>query len=362
MTIEQLKSLQERLNKLRAYLAIDKRLLEIEEKEQLSLDPNFWNDAKRAETILKELKLHKAWVNSYKEVAGKIEDAAVLLEFQKEGESTEEEVNEAYLEAIEQIENAEFKSTLNQKQDELDCILEINAGAGGTESCDWSQMLLRMYTMWAEKNGYKVSLLNEVIGDVAGIKSAEIEISGDYAYGYLKGENGVHRLVRVSPFNAQGKRMTSFASVFVHPMIDDSIDININPADLEWDRFRASGAGGQHVNKTESAVRIRHIPSGITVECQEERSQHLNREKAMKMLKSRLYEQELQRQLEEKDKVEATKMKNEWGSQIRSYVLDDRWVKDLRSGYKVNNPDKVLDGELNEFLKAYLMINKREEV
>ncbi len=214
-----------------------------------------------------------------------------------------------------------------------------------------------MYVMWGEKNDYKVSELNRVDGSVAGIKSVEIEIKGDYAYGMLKGENGVHRLVRVSPFNAQGKRMTSFSSVFVHPMIDERIEIDVNPADLDWDTFRASGAGGQHVNKTESAVRVRHLPSGIVVECQQERSQHLNREKAIQMLKSRLYEAELERQRIEKSKVESTKMKNEWGSQIRSYVLDDRRVKDHRTNHQTSNTEGVLAGDLNAFLKAFLMVN-----
>ncbi len=358
MTSEQLKKLQERLANLRRYLKIDERLDKIEEQEQLSLDPNFWNDSKRAEGILKDLKLNKNWVSNFETIQTKIDDLEVMQEFFKEGEVSEEELGNTYQKTVDFIEDVEFRSTLNREEDELGCTLEINAGAGGTESCDWAQMLLRMYQMWGEKSGYKVKLLNEVDGDVAGIKSAEIEISGDYAYGYLKSENGVHRLVRISPFNAQGKRMTSFASVFVHPLVDDRIEVEINPADLEWDRFRASGAGGQHVNKTESAVRIRHLPSGVVVECQQERSQHLNREKAMQMLKSRLYQLELQRQFEERDKVEAQKMKNEWGSQIRSYVLDDRWVKDLRSGYKVNNPDKVLDGDLDGFLKAYLMMNK----
>lgn len=358
MTSEQLKKLQERLVNLRRYLKIDERLDKIEEQEQLSLDPNFWNDSKRAEGILKDLKLNKNWVSNFETIQTKIDDLEVMQEFFKEGEVSEEELGNTYQKTVDFIEDVEFRSTLNREEDELGCTLEINAGAGGTESCDWAQMLLRMYQMWGEKSGYKVKLLNEVDGDVAGIKSAEIEISGDYAYGYLKSENGVHRLVRISPFNAQGKRMTSFASVFVHPLVDDRIEVEINPADLEWDRFRASGAGGQHVNKTESAVRIRHLPSGVVVECQQERSQHLNREKAMQMLKSRLYQLELQRQFEERDKVEAQKMKNEWGSQIRSYVLDDRWVKDLRSGYKVNNPDKVLDGDLDGFLKAYLMMNK----
>ena len=294
-------------------------------------------------------------MENYKVIQDELDELDILFEYSKEGEATEEEVEAKYQQCLGVLDDAEFRSTLNQPQDALSCILEINAGAGGTESCDWSDMLFRMYVMWAEKNDYKVTQLYKVDGDVAGIKSAGLEISGDYAYGMLKGENGVHRLVRVSPFNAQGKRMTSFSSVFVHPMIDDSIEVIVNPADIEWDTFRSSGAGGQHVNKTESAVRVRHLPSGIVVECQQERSQHQNREKAMQMLKSRLYEAELQRQLEAKDKVEATKMKNEWGSQIRSYVLDDRRVKDHRTGYTDYNTDGVLNGNLNGFLKAYLM-------
>lgn len=288
-------------------------------------------------------------------VANQVTDLEVLFEFWKEGEGTEEEVDAKFNEALAAVENLEFRSTLSREEDELSAILEINAGAGGTEACDWADMLFRMYTMWAEKSGYKVSELNAVAGDVAGIRSAEIAIEGDFAYGMLKGENGVHRLVRVSPYNAQGKRMTSFASIFVHPMIDERIEVNINPADLEWDVFRASGAGGQHVNRTESAVRVRHLPSGLVVECQQERSQIQNRETALKMLKSKLYELEIKKQQEEKEKVESGKMKNEWGSQIRSYVLDDRWVKDLRTGYKVHNPDAVLDGDLDGFLKAFLM-------
>jgi len=278
-----------------------------------------------------------------------------LFEFQKEGEASEEEVEQAYLKTLTWVEDVEFRSTLNQEEDELGCILEINAGAGGTESCDWSEMLMRMYLMWAEKSGYKVSELNRVDGDVAGVRSVSLEIKGDFSYGMLKGENGVHRLVRVSPYNSQGKRMTSFSSVFVHPMIDDRIEVEVNPADLDWDTFRASGAGGQHVNKTESAVRVRHAPTGLVVECQEERSQHLNREKAIKMLKSRIYELELEKKNAERDKVEAGKMKNEWGSQIRSYVLDDRRVKDHRTNHQTHNPDAVLDGDLDEFLKAFLM-------
>lgn len=294
-------------------------------------------------------------MDQYEEVATLVEDIEVLQEFYQEGEASEEEVENRYQEAMLAMDEVEFRSTLNQEEDELGAILEINAGAGGTEACDWAEMLYRMYLMWAEKNSFKVSEINNQAGDVAGIKSATLEISGDFAYGFLKGENGVHRLVRVSPYNAQGKRMTSFASVFVHPLIDDRIEVEVNPADLDWDTFRSSGAGGQHVNKTESAVRVRHAPSGIVVECQQERSQHLNREKAIQMLKSRLYEQELERKRAEKQAVESTKMKNEWGSQIRSYVLDDRRVKDHRTGHQTSQTDAVLDGDLDDFLKAYLM-------
>ncbi len=330
-------------------------MIQIEEKEQLSLDPTFWNDPKRAETILKELKTHKNWVEQYRNAEAQVDDAEVLLEFQKEGEATEEEVDQKYAEALAVLEDMEFHNTLNQPEDELNVILEINAGAGGTEACDWAEMLYRMYMMWAQRKGFKFIELNRQDGDVAGLKSATIEVQGDYVFGLLKGENGVHRLVRVSPYNSQGKRMTSFSSVFVHPMIDDTIEIDINPADLEWDTFRASGAGGQHVNKTESAVRVRHLPSGIVAECQQERSQHMNRDKAIQLLKSRLYERELEKQRAEKQAIESGKMKNEWGSQIRSYVLDDRRVKDHRTGYQTSQTDAVLDGDLDEFLKAYLM-------
>ena len=304
---------------------------------------------------MKEIKSHKHWVSNYQKVEVVVDDLEVLDEFQKEGEATEEEVEEKYQEALIVIDDLEFRSTLNKPEDELGAILEINAGAGGTESCDWSEMLLRMYLMWAEKQGYKISELNRQDGDVAGIKSVEIEIKGDFAFGLLKGENGVHRLVRISPFNAQGKRMTSFSSVFVHPMIDDRIEVEVNPADLDWDTFRASGAGGQHVNKTESAVRVRHLPSGLVVECQQERSQHLNREKAIQMLKSRLYELELKKQQAAKSEIESGKSSNEWGSQIRSYVLDDRRVKDHRTNHQTSQTDAVLNGDLDAFLKAYLM-------
>jgi peptide chain release factor 2 len=312
-------------------------------------------DADKAQSTMKTLRKLEKQVSDFHDLSNKVDDAELMFELYKEGEATEEESDAAHNVAVDALESVEFKRTLDKPEDALDCIIEINAGAGGTEACDWTSMLYRMYKMWADKNGYKYTVLNSVDGDAAGIKSVEMEISGDNAYGLLKGENGVHRLVRVSPFNAQGKRMTSFSSVFVHPVVDDTIEINVNPADLSWDVFRSSGAGGQHVNTTDSAVRVRHIPSGIVVECQQERSQIQNRETALKMLKSRLYERELQRQLEERDKVEAQKMKNEWGSQIRSYVMDDRRVKDHRTGYQTNQTDNVMDGDITGFLKAYLM-------
>lgn len=339
---------------LRAIFDVEKKEIELQEYQQLTVDPTFWSNSERAEDIMRKIKSLKNWIDVYNKVKNPVDDLEVLQEFYKEGDVSEEEVNQKYDEVLTIFEDVEFRATLNQEEDELSCILEINAGAGGTEACDWVSMLYRMYNMWADKNAYKTSQLNLQDGDVAGIKSVSIEIRGDYAYGLLKGENGVHRLVRVSPFNAQGKRMTSFASVFVHPLIDNRIEIDVNPADLDWDTFRASGAGGQHVNKTESAVRVRHLPSGIVVECQEERSQHMNREKAIVMLKSRLYEKELERRRAEKQKVEAGKKKNEWGSQIRSYVLDDRRVKDHRTNFQNNNTDAVLNGDLDGFLKAFL--------
>lgn len=295
-------------------------------------------------------------MNLYKDVENQFGELSIIKEFYELGEVSEDDVDAEYEKTLEIVDYLEFKSTLNGEEDGLGAVIEVNAGAGGTESCDWASMLLRMYEMWGSKKGFKVKLLDRQDGDVAGIKSASLEIDGEFAYGLLKGENGVHRLVRISPFDSGARRHTSFASVFVYPIVDDSIHIEINPADLEWDVFRASGAGGQHVNRTESAVRCRHVPSGVVVECQEQRSQIKNREKALQMLKSKLYELEVRKRNEAKAKVEGGKMKIEWGSQIRNYVLHPyKLVKDNRTDFESSNPNNVLDGDLDGFIKAFLI-------
>jgi peptide chain release factor 2 len=295
-------------------------------------------------------------VNLYKNVENQLGELTIIKEFQELGEVSENDVDAEYEKTLALVDELEFKSTLNGEEDGLGAVVEINAGAGGTESCDWASMLQRMYDMWGTKKGFKVKLLDQQDGDVAGIKSASLEIDGEFAYGLLKGENGVHRLVRISPFDSGARRHTSFASIFVYPIVDDTIHIEINPADLEWDVFRASGAGGQHVNRTESAVRCRHVPSGVVVECQEQRSQIKNREKALQMLKSKLYELEVRKRNEAKAKVEGGKMKIEWGSQIRNYVLHPyKLVKDNRTDFESSNPNNILDGDLDGFIKAFLI-------